>query len=723
MSIDRGFASWGEFGSPLLPGTLREAWSNVRLPAWMIKDLRLPDQATFAYLDWNVWLASGEVPERVLRAITTFVSQRREQIQGICCVRGPWPLGLNPGSVPWSRRTRNALIKAGLYGTDQVTTNITFGQFLAIPGAGVLSALDFASTLEAAIRQFGEAESIAAAALDPAARESALVEAAEQPWAAEVSGDDPRFRTLLRVVQGMSFRDYIHRLLESSDVTSEAPMVAELVTRLGDVQTRVRQIEQLNLEDALSGLLAGIVPEQKRRNAISRRLGWSGKPPRTLEATGRELGLTRERIRQLQSNVLKRLPKAHAVFLPALDSALIALTELAPISDKAAIALTAERGYSKSGFHPAAIIATADVLNHEHALQRSCVKGAYFVTTRYVDVQVRALSSMARRLAGANGAFSIFHAKRECAKLGADIDEARIRSLLGSIPGFISLDSGRDWWRATGLPDGRDRLVNLSKKMLSVASPLSVKAIRDGVARAYRGRASSNSHYRDSLAVPPVVVLQSFFEHHEGFSVDNSLVSYRTLLDYKNELSVGERVLVEILRSCATGALDRATLARGALEKGLGEASFGQVTSFSPVLERVDMGVWKVRGVAIDPAAVEAVRQRTRDIPRIPRVINYGWTNDGKVWIAVKAPHPPKSMVIGIPSPLRDFLGDRSFTATLEDGSPCGTLTSKEQGTLYGFYTFARAVSLDEGDVVRMTFDLVTATVALEVVDEEALEE
>jgi len=56
-------------------------------------------------------------------------------------------------------------------------------------------------------------------------------------------------------------------------------------------------------------------------------------------------------------------------------------------------------------------------------------------------------------------------------------------------------------------------------------------------------------------------------------------------------------------------------------------------------------------------------------------------------------------------------------------GSPCGGLTSKERGTLYGFYTFARAIGLDKGGVVRMTFDLMASTVTLDVADEEALEE
>ncbi len=723
MTLHKEFAGWGEFGSPLLPGTLREAWSRIRLPPWMVKDLQLPGHATFAYLDWNVWLATPKVPVRVFRAITTFVSQRREQIRGIHCVQGPWPLGLKPDSVPWSRRTRNALVKANLYRPDKISTNITFGQFLAIPSVDVLSALDFASTLEAAIRQFGEVESVAVPILDPATYESALVEAAEQPWAAQVSGDDPRFRSLLHAIHGVSFRDYVHQLLENPDVTTEAPLIAELVSGLADVQHLVNHIEAQNLEDALSDLLADIVPEQKRRNAIARRLGWGGKPPSTLEETGRELGLTRERIRQVQARVIKRLPNAHPVFLPALDNALIALEESPPCTDKAAMALTIDRGYSKVGFHPAALIEAADALGHEHSLRRSRIKGIYYVSPTNADGQVRALAATARRLAGASGAFSVFHAKRECAKLAIDIEEGRIRELLGTIPGLVSLDSDRDWWRVTGLPDGRNRLVNLAKKMLSVASPLSAKTMRDGVARAYRGRASSNSSLRDSMAVPPVSILRSFFEHDEDFFVEGDFVGCRSPLDYRDQLGSVEQAIVEVLRSCAIGVLDRAALARSALERGLGEASFGAVTSFSPVLERAGIGVWKIRGVTVDPSAVEAVQQRARDLPRNRRVINYGWTVDGKIWIAVKAPHPPMSMVVGIPPSLKDYIGDRSFRATLGDGSSCGTLTSKEQGTLYGFYTFARAAGLDEGDVVRMTFDLLTSTVTLDIVDEEALEE
>jgi RNA polymerase sigma factor (sigma-70 family) len=47
----------------------------------------------------------------------------------------------------------------------------------------------------------------------------------------------------------------------------------------------------------------------KERLVITRRFGIDGEDPRTLEEIGRELGLTRERIRQLEKAALKRLKK------------------------------------------------------------------------------------------------------------------------------------------------------------------------------------------------------------------------------------------------------------------------------------------------------------------------------------------------------------------------------------------------------------------------------
>ena len=54
----------------------------------------------------------------------------------------------------------------------------------------------------------------------------------------------------------------------------------------------------------------------RERQVIELRFGLRGGPPRTLEEVGRAFGVTRERIRQIENNTLKKLehlPEAQAL--------------------------------------------------------------------------------------------------------------------------------------------------------------------------------------------------------------------------------------------------------------------------------------------------------------------------------------------------------------------------------------------------------------------------
>jgi RNA polymerase primary sigma factor/RNA polymerase nonessential primary-like sigma factor len=55
----------------------------------------------------------------------------------------------------------------------------------------------------------------------------------------------------------------------------------------------------------LAGVLQDL-PDQERR-VITQRFGLDGEEPRTLEAIGKEMGVTRERVRQVEAAALKRL--------------------------------------------------------------------------------------------------------------------------------------------------------------------------------------------------------------------------------------------------------------------------------------------------------------------------------------------------------------------------------------------------------------------------------
>jgi RNA polymerase primary sigma factor len=70
----------------------------------------------------------------------------------------------------------------------------------------------------------------------------------------------------------------------------------------GATANNARSVE---LAEAVEGL------NPRMKHVVMRRFGLDGNPPQTLEEVGQELGITRERVRQLETRALKEL-RAHA---------------------------------------------------------------------------------------------------------------------------------------------------------------------------------------------------------------------------------------------------------------------------------------------------------------------------------------------------------------------------------------------------------------------------
>ena len=51
----------------------------------------------------------------------------------------------------------------------------------------------------------------------------------------------------------------------------------------------------------------------KEKEVLKLRFGWEGEPPKTLQEVGDEIGVTRERIRQIESKSLKKLKRKRRV--------------------------------------------------------------------------------------------------------------------------------------------------------------------------------------------------------------------------------------------------------------------------------------------------------------------------------------------------------------------------------------------------------------------------
>jgi RNA polymerase primary sigma factor len=75
-----------------------------------------------------------------------------------------------------------------------------------------------------------------------------------------------------------------------------------------DAQTPFELLREKNSRSEIDGLLAAL--DDREKKIISQRFGLDGGKPKTLEDVGRNFGVTRERIRQLQNIALTKLRRA-----------------------------------------------------------------------------------------------------------------------------------------------------------------------------------------------------------------------------------------------------------------------------------------------------------------------------------------------------------------------------------------------------------------------------
>jgi RNA polymerase sigma factor (sigma-70 family) len=84
-------------------------------------------------------------------------------------------------------------------------------------------------------------------------------------------------------------------------------MVADLIE-----DEKSESPDSATAEHARSADLAAAIDRlnPRMRHVVLRRFGLDGSPPQTLEEVGNELGITRERVRQLETRALKELRNA-----------------------------------------------------------------------------------------------------------------------------------------------------------------------------------------------------------------------------------------------------------------------------------------------------------------------------------------------------------------------------------------------------------------------------
>ncbi len=718
--VDIGSLQWGVAPTPLLPESLLHVWADEKLPDWLCEETGLPPHSQINQLVTDFWSRPRNVSDRLQHFLKALVTSHRKEIFDIKCFDFPWPANLKLSDLPFSVRTRNRLKTPNLdLNKPAVLRDLTFDDLFRIPGFGVLCVLEFTTIVEVANNVIQNLRNVLVP--DLFTERSPIVEevrsALSFEWADVITNEDPRFAGMLPPGKGSLLQQAEAAFDENASLQDlhALPVLAESIAR---IREEVDRIGKLYLESALLDLLSYLTRGSKERiTAMAHRLGWTGNEPMTLDACGSMLNVTRERMRQIEKKMKDRVPQ-FPVFLPQLDLAISTLEEAAPIDLTAAASLLRSRHISKNAFSPISVIQTAKLLGREVTLSILETRGKKLVVAGSTPGPLRRAGTLARRLAGQSGVTSVVQVADLCEEA---VTEDDLRKLLKGFKHFEFLDD--DWFWATDLPESRNRLCNVTNKILSVVSPQSVSSIREGVKRAYRWRVSSGGGRYENLVVPPIAVMREFYRRHPSFKQDIDLIEPITHLDYRKELGDNEQALVEVLRLSPTGLLDRQSVISKAKDRGVNESTASILLTYSPIIEHLDVGSWKLRGVVVSPEAAILAREQNQLRPKEKALLQYGWTPGGKLWISSVLPTMMQSLVVYVPSAISRYLAGQTFIASSKESSKeIANISITSSGQSYGYYPYLRISGADAGDILFAEFDLATNCVALSLISDDVLD-
>jgi hypothetical protein len=296
----------------------------------------------------------------------------------------------------------------------------------------------------------------------------------------------------------------------------------------------------------------------------------------------------------------------------------------------------------------------------------------------------------------------------ELASAGAiGVTRELVREVLSRRVGFRWLDEEAGWFWLDDVP--RNPLINKIDKILAVSSRIELSALRVGVAR----------HYRTQGFSPPLRVLRALCEQLS----DCELVAERFVVDGRprtqaEELSSHELSMVEVFKAHGP-LLSHAEVRSRCQAAGLNDTTTTMALGNSPILTRVDVGVYSLIGASVAPGEVGAITREVKRSRQGSVVVDYGWNPHGPtVWVLYRlSAGILRSGVLSVPSGIQKYLTSNVYELHGADGVVIGKVGMGD-GNMWGYQPFFRRRGGDVGDYMRVTFDLTSVTASAELIDE-----
>ena len=447
------------------------------------------------------------------------------------------------------------------------------------------------------------------------------------------------------------------------------------------------------LEDELDRI-ARAVENDRNAQIIKKLWGWDGQDPRTLESVGSEIGLTRERVRQIEYRALRRLQKHH-FDVPYLRSAIEQLRKCCPGEAINLGKKLCDAGISKNSFSVWSVMAAAKTFELNQPFERIQIDHKQIIVGANYRHKLAGVMPALRRKTSEVGCTSILSLASE-----VKIDEQQsklIVEFLEFAPQAEWLDEEKQWLFARGT--ARNRLINLISKVLSVCPRIRVSELRRAVSRSRR------------LAMaPPQKILAAFVERFGLGRMEGDIVVANANFDGAlTEGSIEGRML-RVLDEFGP-IMDGEEFAERCVEAGINATTFYIYRLMSPVICALGKGVYCKVGSEVPPGTIEDIASRRRSVTRSS---DYGWTQKGSLWFGIELTRQIMTAgSIRLPQFVSDFV-QGEWHVTLPDGTDCGHVTGRD---LF-IWSFRKAFALlgaEPGDLGAFEFDLKNKNVLVKV--------
>ncbi len=347
-------------------------------------------------------------------------------------------------------------------------------------------------------------------------------------------------------------------------------------------------------EEVLAHWLALVEPRLPWRKVATGALGADGRDPRSLPTLARHLGVTKQRVHQMRTSLVKRIAAA-PVRVPVIEQMLAIAQAAAPASAGSIESSFVRRQLSLAPFSMRALLKVAEILGLRPRVTVVRQAGRDYVLPPGATKISAAVKREARRLGGWSGLVHLKTLGPVVRRIVPELGDGAVARFLQFMPGCRRLDSDGLWYWV-GSPEW---LLHTVQRTVFVTQAIRVDDLREGLVRAAKRHAfackgAGAGAAARVLGQAPAHVLLSFCRGVPGLHVSGSSI-YATG-ELTPTLPRVDRTLVEYFND-HDGWLLMSDAGAWCAARGLGRAVLYQMLHFAPYVRHVSTGFYALRGL------------------------------------------------------------------------------------------------------------------------------